>query len=67
MTRWNIKGTLDFGKMVFILVENDLLQKESHDTLEDFRDVFDFDEALSDAFLVVDDDETDKTEDAAPS
>ncbi len=66
--RWRIESTLDFGKMVFILVENDLLQKEPTDTLDDFRDVFDFDEALSQTFLMMDDDDqTDTGQDDAPS
>lgn len=66
LARWNIESTLDFGKIVFILVENDLLQKEPQDTLEDFRDVFDFDEALSEAFLMLDDDDpADNIEDDA--
>ena len=66
--RWRIESTLDFGKIVFILVENDLLQKEPNDTLEDFRDVFDFDEALSPTILMMeDDDPADSGQDDAPS
>ena len=46
LNRWNIHETLDFGKMVYLLVENDLMQKTEKDSVEDFRDVFDFDEAF---------------------
>ena len=46
LNRWNIHETLDFGKMVYLLVENDLMQKTEQDSVEDFRDVFGFDEAF---------------------
>lgn len=46
LKRWNINSTLDFGRMVFLLTENGLWQKTEEDTLEDFRDVYDFDEAF---------------------
>ena len=40
--RWNVRKTLDFGRIVFALVDNGYMQKTDDDTLEDFRDVFDF-------------------------
>ena len=46
LNRWNIHETLDFGKMVYLLVENDLMHKTEQDSVEDFRDVFGFDEAF---------------------
>ena len=39
---WNIHGTLDFGRIVFALIEAGQMQKTDDDTVEDFRDVFDF-------------------------
>lgn len=47
LARWNIRGTIDFGNMVWLLVENKLMQKTPEDNLEDFRDVFRFEEAFS--------------------
>ncbi len=47
LRRWNIHATMDFGNMVYLLVENDLMRKTDEDSLEDFRDVYDFDEALA--------------------
>ncbi len=44
---WGIRNSLDFGRMVFALVEADLLQKTEEDRIEDFEDVFDFAEAFS--------------------
>ncbi len=40
--RWNIRRTLDFGRIVFALVDHGHMQKTEDDTVEDFRDVFDF-------------------------
>ncbi len=42
LARWNVRKTVDFGRIVFALVDNGYMQKTQHDTLEDFRDVFDF-------------------------
>jgi uncharacterized repeat protein (TIGR04138 family) len=39
---WNIQSTLDFGRIVFALIEAGHMQKTDEDTLEDFRNVFDF-------------------------
>ena len=46
LRKWNVRSTLDFGNMVYLLVENGLMHKTAEDSLEDFRDVFDFDEAF---------------------
>ncbi|MDZ4832111.1 MAG: hypothetical protein SGJ09_18195 [Phycisphaerae bacterium] len=43
---WNIRRTDDFGRIVFAMIEHGLMSKTSDDTLEDFRAVFDFDEAF---------------------
>ena len=42
LRRWNITSTVDFGKIVFALVEIGQMQKTDDDTLDDFRNVFDF-------------------------
>ena len=42
LTRWNIVATDDFGNMVYLLVENDLMQKTDADSIDDFHDVYDF-------------------------
>lgn len=43
---WGIHSTLDFGKIVFALIDAQQMQKTDDDTLEDFRDVYDFDTAF---------------------
>ena len=49
LTNWKITGTLDFGKIVYALIDHELMQKTEDDSLEDFRDVFDFQQAFSPA------------------
>lgn len=39
---WNINSTLDFGRIVFALIEAGHMQKTDEDTIEDFRNVYDF-------------------------
>jgi len=41
---WGIKRTRDFGEIVFSLVDNRLLGKTEEDKIEDFVDVYDFEE-----------------------
>ncbi|MFA6132880.1 MAG: Minf_1886 family protein [Phycisphaerae bacterium] len=43
---WNIRATLDFGNMVYLLIKHNLMQKTAEDRIDDFRDVFDFNEAF---------------------
>ena len=40
--RWNIRRTVDFGRIVFALVDHGHMQKTDEDSIEDFRNVFDF-------------------------
>jgi len=46
LDHWGIRSTLDFGRMVYLLVNNGFMQKTDEDSLEDFREVFDFDKAF---------------------
>jgi uncharacterized repeat protein (TIGR04138 family) len=43
---WGIHGTEDFGEIVFTLVDAGILVKEDQDRVEDFRDLFDFEEVF---------------------
>lgn len=43
---WGIRTTLDFGKIVFALIDVQLLSKQPGDTLEDFDNVYGFEEAF---------------------
>ncbi len=39
---WGLRETLDFGKIVFALIDVQLLSKQPEDKLEDFDKVYDF-------------------------
>jgi uncharacterized repeat protein (TIGR04138 family) len=43
---WGIHCTRDLGEIVFALVEAGVLIREDDDHLDDFRDLFDFEEAF---------------------
>lgn len=49
---WGIRSTVDFGRMVFALVDNGLLQKLPDDRIEDFEKVYDFDTAFDEAYKI---------------
>lgn len=52
LRRWNVTTTLDFGRIVFAMVEAGLMQKTEDDSLEDFRGVFDFRAALENEYRI---------------
>lgn len=47
LNKWNVRATLDFGNMVYLLIENNYMRKADGDSLDDFRDVYDFEKAFS--------------------
>lgn len=47
---WGIHSTEDVGDIVFALVENGVLVKQAEDRMDDFRDVYDFEEAFEAAY-----------------
>lgn len=49
---WKIRETYDFGKLVFAMIEHDLMQKQPGDSIEDFSNVYEFREALDDAYRI---------------
>jgi len=46
LNAWGVKKTEDFGRIVFMLVENDLMGKTENDSIDDFVNVYDFDDAF---------------------
>jgi len=52
LNRWNIRKTYDFGRIVFALVDSNWMQKTDDDTIEDFRDVYDFAAAFDTAYRI---------------
>ena len=47
---WGIHDSLDWGRIVFLLVEAGLLNRQENDSLEDFRQGFDFDRVFVDDY-----------------
>ena len=47
LKRWHIRESADFGRIVFAMVDNGLMLKTDDDTLADFTDIFEFDQAFS--------------------
>jgi uncharacterized repeat protein (TIGR04138 family) len=52
LRRWNITTTFDFGRIVFTLVENGFMQQTEEDTVEDFRNVYDFKTAFAAGYKI---------------
>jgi uncharacterized repeat protein (TIGR04138 family) len=46
LTEWGINNCLDFGHIVFNLVEHGLLGKTEEDSIEDFMNGYDFNDAF---------------------
>lgn len=51
---WGIYETIDFGRIVFALVEAGILRKQPEDKLEDFQGVYDFKKAFDQAYKIKD-------------
>ena len=49
---WGVHSTLDFGRVVFHLVDADLLSKRDEDSLSDFIDKFDFKQAFEKEYFM---------------
>jgi uncharacterized repeat protein (TIGR04138 family) len=40
---WNVQASIDFGNMVYLMIEHNYMRKTEEDSVEDFRDRFDVD------------------------
>jgi uncharacterized repeat protein (TIGR04138 family) len=49
---WNIHTTFDIGRIVYALIDAELLRKNETDSIDDFRDVYDFAEVFDKAFRI---------------
>lgn len=43
---WGVRETIDFGNIVFNMVEEKILSKTEEDKIEDFKDVYNFEEVF---------------------
>lgn len=51
---WGIETTEDFGRIVFALVEVGVLRKQPEDSIEDFKNVYDFKQAFDMGYNIKD-------------
>ncbi|NLE30058.1 MAG: hypothetical protein GX629_10365 [Phycisphaerae bacterium] len=42
LKHWNIQGTMDFGRIVFAMVDAGWMAKRDEDRIDDFLDIYDF-------------------------
>jgi uncharacterized repeat protein (TIGR04138 family) len=52
LNSWGIRGTRDFGEIVFNLIRIKQMRKTPADTLVDFDNIYDFDEAFKRDFKI---------------
>ncbi len=50
LQHWGIRSTRDIGEIVFNMIEIERMKKTDRDRIEDFDDVFDFEEAFRPGF-----------------
>lgn len=52
LENWHVRRTDDFGRIVYAMIDAGMMSRNDDDSFEDFRCVYDFDEAFSrDALL----------------
>ena len=51
MTEWGLTCSRNIGEMVFLLIEEQMFGRQETDTIDDFVDVFDFEEAFVTPFV----------------
>lgn len=49
---WNIHSTNDLGRIVFAMIDAELLRKTETDSIDDFDNVYDFREAFDESFRI---------------
>ena len=56
---WNIKSTNDFGRIIFAFIDFDMMRTQDDDSIEDFDDVYQFNEAFDGAPIPEDNEDPD--------
>lgn len=46
LSRWGIRKTEDFGRIVFDMIDAGIMRRTEDDSIEDFMNVYDFEEAF---------------------
>jgi len=50
--QWGVQSTKDFGKMVFEMIEHGRMRKTDNDRLEDFVDIYDFQQVFDANYII---------------
>lgn len=50
LNRWGLKKTRDFGEIVYLLIDHELMSAQPTDTIDDFNDVYDFQTVFKEQF-----------------
>lgn len=58
LRRWNIHRTRDFGEMVYLMIELELMGRQESDSIADFDDIYDFDTAFANYRIALENDES---------
>lgn len=52
LSRWNIRATMDFGRIVYGLVDHGYLKTTDEDRIDDFKGVYDFKTAFEAGYRI---------------
>ena len=52
LNHWHIETTRDFGEIVYLMINNHWMTAQDSDSIEDFEDIFDFEEVLEKQFRI---------------
>jgi len=50
LNAWGIKTTRDFGEIVYLMIRHEWMSAQSADSIDDFKDVYDFKTVFKDQF-----------------
>ena len=50
LDKWGVKTTRDFGEIVYLMIENEWMSAQPTDQIEDFDNVFDFEQKFEKDF-----------------
>jgi len=52
LNHWGVRSTDDFGTLVYALIDRGELRSSPRDSIDDFKQVYDFDEAFPDTLVL---------------
>lgn len=52
LNSWGLRTTRDFGEIVYLLIDHELMSAQPSDTIDDFNNVYDFQTTFKDQFTL---------------